>query len=273
LGGEPFLYHGFPELLNSLNPSIINEFRITSNLTEITPYQFIKDEIKEKLRICVSLDGHNQEIHEFIRGKGTFNKTVTNLKTIINDNVDVEVTHTIMSKNISYFRQFIDFIRSIGVKRINLHRMSLQGNGLINQQLQVSPTDYVAFCNDLKTMHNEAGEISIRFPIQFANDATFRKIVTDQSYQPHTFKSYYGDNQRVVIYPTRQVFISSEFFGTESYIGTFDDDSFYFNNQNINELTYFQNETASISELNPEQKGDENYPYVLSVSFKEAVQV
>jgi MoaA/NifB/PqqE/SkfB family radical SAM enzyme len=273
LGGEPFLYPQFDQLLNSLKINNISELRVTSNLTDISLYPAINGAVKRKLRICASLDGYNSEIHDQIRGRGAFEKTVRNLKLLVQDNIDLEITHTITSANISSFSAFIDLCEEIGVSKINLHRMSLHGNALNHRSLQVTPTQYVEFCSGLSKIRTKNGHISIRFPILFANELQYQKLIQTDSYKPHSFKSYYGDSQRIVVYPTRQVFISSEFFGTESHVGTFDDEKFYYNNSSANEIKFFKDPGSSISELNPNQTGDENYPFVLSVSFKETLTV
>jgi len=88
--------------------------------------------------------------------------------------------------------------------------------------------------------------IAVRYPILFANQQTHHKLISEQNYKPHSHKSFYSNGQRIVIYSNRKVFISSKFFGTQSYIGTFDDSKFYFNDSSENELMYFQNKNASL---------------------------
>jgi MoaA/NifB/PqqE/SkfB family radical SAM enzyme len=272
LGGEPFLYDNLETLINSIEIAKIHEFRITTNLNSIDVYKKFSQYAKEKIRICASLDGHNAQLHDYIRGERNFEKTVKNIRNIINMGADVEVTHTIMSKNILYFEEFLKLCQAIGISKINIHRVSLQGNALINSDLEVTPTEYINFCNKLRSMQGKLDKkISIRFPILFANDFTYNEIKERTNYLPHSQKSYYGQGHRIVLYPNCHIYISSEFFGTESYVGHFDNEKFYFNQSLKNELLFFQNKNASISDLNKFQKGDENYPIVLSVSFKETI--
>lgn len=157
LGGEPFLHSGFDQIVNSLAFERIRKFRVTTNLTEIDKLQYISDLAKSKLILSVSLDGHNSSAHDLIRGRGSFNRTLENLKIIIKDGFEVEITHTLMTTNINEFNHFISLCKNIGVKKLNIHRMSLHGNALIHKTLQVSPTDYVLFCNQLRSKNNSSG--------------------------------------------------------------------------------------------------------------------
>jgi MoaA/NifB/PqqE/SkfB family radical SAM enzyme len=274
LGGEPFLYKNFDILLNSIKCNSINEFRITSNLTNISCIDTINNDLLNKIRICVSIDGHNVELHEKIRGSNTFNKTINNIKILLNKGIDVEVTHTLNSMNIDFFSNFIELSKSIGIKKINIHKVSLQGNAIANSSLAIPPSKYIEFCKKIELMQNNKVGISIRFPILYATKHQLELLITQENYSPHSIKSYYGTSHRIVVYPNRQIFISSELFGTESFIGTFDDEKFYFNQEKSNEFTFFNNNNSkSISDLNPMQSGDENYPYVLSVSYKKTINI
>ena len=273
LGGEPFLYEGFDILLNSLDLSLINEFRVTSNLTEISPYKKFNDDVKQKLNLCVSLDGHNEKEHDFIRGKNSFNRTIKNLEKLIEDKINIEVTYTLTNKNIKFFDEFLVLCKGLGIKNVNIHRMSLQGNALQIQDLQVTPSDYVKFFNNLKSQNIPNGNLKVRLPVSFTTQEKYDYLVKESGYKHHALKSFYGDNQRIVIYPTREIYISSELFGTESFIGKFDDENFHYNDSEKNELSFFKDPTASISDLNLLQSGDEQFPIVLSVSYKETISL
>jgi MoaA/NifB/PqqE/SkfB family radical SAM enzyme len=274
LGGEPLMYNNFDILINSLHSDKIKELRITTNLTDSSVLEKISPLIKKNIRLCISLDGHNSEIHDFIRGKGAFKKTTTNLREVLKMGFDIEVTHTLMTINIQHFKKFIELCKEIGITNINLHKMSLQGNALSNRDLYITPSTYVNFCSSLREMNDQIhGSTNIRFPLLYATEEEYKVLSHNKNYKPHAMKSYYGDEQRIVLYPTGQVFISSEFFGTESYIGNFDNEKFYFNDNPKNELLHFKELDAEITDLNPNQIGDSIYTKVLSVSFKDSVRV
>lgn len=273
LGGEPFLYPKFDQFLNSLNLEKIKEVRVTTNLTAIEICSAFSQAVKQKLTLSVSVDGHNSEIHEFIRGKKTFQKTIENIQLMIARGYNVEITHTITTTNINSFNDFIDLAKSLGVTNLNLHRMSLHGNAISNHHLQVSPTEYVNLCSKIKKIKKNHGQITLRYPYLFADEAFYKDLVSNRSYKAHINKSYYSEGHRVVIYSNRQVYISSEFFGTDSYIGHFDDAGFYPNRSNRNEMIFLKDEGKSLADLNENLKGDSNYPYVLSVSYKNTLTI
>ena len=270
LGGEPLLYKEITPLLNFVQDKDFKEIRITTNLTDLSLLNINKI-YSNRIRFCVSLDGHNKEEHEYVRGKNTFHKTISHLERLIQNEIDVEITHTINSRNINYFEDFIKLCIKIGVKNINLHRVSLQGNALLNRKLKVTPTEWVDFRNYINTISYKEVEnecISIRYPILFVTEKEFQKINKKNLYHDHYKGSFYGNKNRLVIYSDGNLFISSEAFGTESYIGSIQDGEFIFNDSALNEIKIMES-GGDISKINQWQSGDENYPIVLSVSYKE----
>ncbi len=267
LGGEATLHPSFEEIFRMIDIKKINTLRLTTNGLNIKPILRIdKDKIK-KLTISISLDGHEQKVHESIRGKNTYNRTVNNIKTLVSLGFDVEITHTVMRSNFNKLNGFISFIKSIGVRKLNLHKMSLQGNAVENDTLFISPTQYREAINKIFSLKKTNGDFVIRFPMLFLTKEEYEKQNNKHS---HSDKSYYSDGNRIVIYPDKKIFVSSELFGTNSHIGCFNDEKFFYNIEATNEIEFFRREkNASIQSLNPRQSGDINYPYITSVSKKE----
>ena len=78
LGGEPFLYKNINFILSKVNSFNINEKRITTNLTDISLLD-TNILLNGDYRLAVSIDGHNQSLHDSIRGKNTFIKTLATI--------------------------------------------------------------------------------------------------------------------------------------------------------------------------------------------------
>jgi len=110
-GGEPFVRKDFMEILKlssdlglkigiSTNGLLLNE----NNIEKITQLSVIK--------VQVSLDGASKGTHEFIRGSNTFERTVSNIKKLVESNIDTGITFVCHKGNI---RELEDIIR-LGMK-------------------------------------------------------------------------------------------------------------------------------------------------------------
>ena len=280
LGGEPLLHKGINSILGNLLLRPIRECRMTTNLTFLHNFNHRRF-ANERLRLCVSLDGHNAETHDFIRGRGNFTRTVRNILLMVEEGFDVEITHTVMSHNLSHFAALVALCKQMGLKRLNLHRISPHGNALLNQELAVTPAEWVSLVGQIKDMalrsssHEEVG-LAVRFPLLFVSSNEFNHLIKEGRYHHHVKGSFYSDTEghRVVLYPDGKLFISSEAFGTEGFIGHLEAGRFIYNPDKRNEMKFFPEEnpahTEAVSHL---QTGDANYPKVLSVSFKQSVSV
>jgi MoaA/NifB/PqqE/SkfB family radical SAM enzyme len=272
LGGEFFLYKKSIELMKFVSSQNILEKRITTNLNYLVPG--LSDIAKNgNIRMCVSLDGHNQELHEKIRGVKTFDITIDNLLTLIKDGVDIEITHTINSVNYDYVFDLIEFLRDIGIKRLNLHKISLKGNALEHRYLNISPTMWRKLTEKLEAISSNLQKqpITVRYEVGYATIKEF-ELLKQNNYQLHSLGSFYSHNgHRVVIYPDGKVYISSEAFDTESFIGSFDNAKFITNLSDVSELKLSHFNNFDVSLLNPHLQGDANFPIALSVSFRQSL--
>lgn len=117
----------------------IKEKRITTNLNYLVN-GVVDFAEKGNIRMCVSLDGHTKDLHENIRGKSTFDITIQNILFLLKNEIDVEIIHTVNALSYDYILELINFLKKIGIKKLNLYKLSLKGNALNNQDLNISPT-------------------------------------------------------------------------------------------------------------------------------------
>ncbi|MEK6285793.1 MAG: PqqD family peptide modification chaperone [Acidobacteriota bacterium] len=98
-GGEPFLRPDIFEILEELKRNEITVLLIT-NGTLINEAEAKRlGEIRPWI-IQVSLDGSTAEIHDRIRGAGTFDKTIAAIRLLVAENLDVRMYPTIHRWNI-----------------------------------------------------------------------------------------------------------------------------------------------------------------------------
>lgn len=280
LGGEPLLHRGINRILKTALACDIAERRLTTNLTDF----FFLDRSRllgAPMTFAVSLDGATAQKHDAMRGAGSFAKTIRNLKVLLEEGFDIEISHTITADNIDHFEQLIRLCKTLSIKKLNLHKVSLQGNALDNSGLQVTPTRWVQFCEWLGGMvqgHCDSQHsIRIRYPPMYTTLEEFRRMVTSGEYWAHAKRSYYAsdDGRRIVLYPNGRVYISSELFDTDSHVGNVSAGVFVPNEapENKSRNHHQGDNPLLLARLGNNVAKDLTYDAVLSVSFKRAAYV
>jgi len=120
-GGEPMFKKGFFEILDYLYQKNISVILIT-NGTLITDENYLC--LSEKCaEIQISLDGPNQETHERIRGKGTFEKTIAAIELLANTKIKLFIAMTPTPDTIDAFDlNFSNFMKSFNfLRKKNVH--------------------------------------------------------------------------------------------------------------------------------------------------------
>ncbi len=273
LGGEPFLHPQFDRILDALSQGPVREKRITTNL------MFLREKHIEVLnrsgvRVSASLDGHTAAIHETIRGSSTFARTLYNIIRLRDAECDLEVTHTVTALSLSHLASFLEFCKEIGLRRVNLHRISPRGNAIENDDLAVGPSEWVEAIREIETLAvpKKQGSLQVRYEPCFATEKEYEEMVAAGMYHHHAAGSFYSDGggHRIVLYPDGKLYISSEAFGTEAHIGVIGQGTFIYNPDQTNELELYSTHGTDfiLTKINPRVTGDANYPVPLSVSFR-----
>ena len=129
-GGEPFLHPQIFEILNIVNSSgDVSRLDILTNGTLIT--QDIIDRLKQfdKLRyIQISIDGSCSQIHDNIRGKGSFDKAMDGIRLLIRNGVEVRVMFTLQRINMLDVPNIIDLCINEYISGITIERIIPTGN-------------------------------------------------------------------------------------------------------------------------------------------------
>ena len=128
LGGEPLLSQHLFELARFARE---NDFLIytTTNGTLIT------SEICKKFLDCgfeeidVSLDGASAKTHDFLRGKGTFPRTIKGIKNLIASGLKVKSSTVVSKINLSEISQLILLGRELGISRMYFNALLPGGSG------------------------------------------------------------------------------------------------------------------------------------------------
>jgi radical SAM protein with 4Fe4S-binding SPASM domain len=123
-GGEPLLHTQFWSVLE-IARSYPVRLELLTNGTLITQ-NVVKRLSKYIHGVQISLDGMKKG-HEYLRGKGTFEKTVDGIKNAAKV-LDVNIATMVHSGNLREFEELNEFVHSVGVNEWNLDVPSIAGN-------------------------------------------------------------------------------------------------------------------------------------------------
>lgn len=136
-GGEPFLSPHILTLVKFLEKSNeIKQFDILTNGTCITE-KHITELVKSKKlhQIQISLDGPTEEMHDSVRGQGTFSKVLETIKKLQNNNIEVSIMFTLMRQNKDYALDIIDFAEKFNVNAVTIERVTPCGHSNLSDIL------------------------------------------------------------------------------------------------------------------------------------------
>jgi len=142
-GGEPFIKQELFPLLEYLD----NSDRIL-RLDILTNGLLITDEIAEKLmrikklkNVQISLDGATPEIHEQIRGKGTFRKALRGIRILGKHGIAVKIMFTLQQLNKKEVPGLIDLAIKEKISGLTIERMIPTGSAKDKKDSLLSPQE------------------------------------------------------------------------------------------------------------------------------------
>ena len=107
----------------------IKQFDILTNGTCINDEHIYALAKSKKLhQIQISLDGPIEEIHDGVRGKGTFKKVLKTIKSLQEHGIEVSFMFTLMRQNKDYALQIIDFAEECNVNAVTVERVTPCGH-------------------------------------------------------------------------------------------------------------------------------------------------
>ncbi|MGO9377765.1 MAG: radical SAM protein [Dissulfurispiraceae bacterium] len=158
-GGEPLLRSDLFDILEEISWKGANIY-ILSNGT------LIDKEIARKLArigvagVQVSIEGP-ENIHEQIRGKGSFAASIAGVKNLLDAGIAVTLNATLSLLNARYFPEMISLSKSLGVQKLGFSRLVPYGRG-------AAMLDKMIAADEVKKLYNDI----------FSSDASPVKIVT-----------------------------------------------------------------------------------------------
>lgn len=160
-GGEPTT--NFEELLNCIMYAKARNKKVTI-ITNATLLDDEKIDILSKLKVDlieITINSSNLQIHENINGtKGSFEKSITNIKKIQEKGIEVVVPIVITKYNVDDIENTLEYIYQLGIKRIMINRYNIGGNGCNNY------SDILANSEDLKKAYQKCQKFAEKYHIK-----------------------------------------------------------------------------------------------------------
>ena len=135
-GGEIFLRKDLPKLIKYIASKKIHIGGIFTNGT-IYRQDVINTLRKTSMNVTflISLDSCILEEHDYIRGNGSFNKTITCIQKIINEGFRVTINTVAMKHTVSSLFSMRKFLEELGVSRWRISVLREQGEFIVNRDL------------------------------------------------------------------------------------------------------------------------------------------
>lgn len=127
-GGEPTMN---PDFFRILSYAADNDFIVRIQTNGISWDTMGTDALKllknKNVSVKISLDGWNEETHEFLRAKGSFQKVVRNIEMLTEYNSMIGIKTCIHEKNIGELYKMLEFCRALHVQGFSYNMLRREG--------------------------------------------------------------------------------------------------------------------------------------------------
>jgi MoaA/NifB/PqqE/SkfB family radical SAM enzyme len=223
LGGEPTLHPQLVEIVYFANTLGYEQITIDTNGILVHHISDISPALLKY--VSVSLDGGTSETNDDIRGDGAFNKSLKGIKWLVDNGYSVRLNCTVTKKNLDDLEQFLDLAESLGIRLVNFHSFTGEGNGRLNMDLDITAVEWHDFCNRLKLVAN-IRNIAVWYPPTWVSKDELRVLIDEG------FRGCLGISlDRLSIFPDGRCYTCSVFFDEDNYFAQYEAGKFTMNRQ------------------------------------------
>jgi len=158
-GGEPTLHPDYIDLIRYLREKGILVASITNgyNLDD----EVIKEMAANLAILQVTLDGPNAEIHDQLRGRGSFEQAMKTIERLKYYNLhQLRIAFTCTSRNIRYFPEMLDLCLQIGANDLRTMQLVPVGRAFRNKKLWANKNDLEMVKNQIEAWTKDEKVIS-----------------------------------------------------------------------------------------------------------------
>lgn len=150
-GGEPLLHPNFFRILNLANKLGYKKIVFTNGtlIDENTANNFENYNVEA---VQISLDGP-RDIHDWIRGEGTFEKVLQGITLLVNRDINVIVNTQLTGNLLNHIAEWIKFLESLGISEVRFTITALLGDAKKNRVM--TPMSYIERLRELLTIDIE----------------------------------------------------------------------------------------------------------------------
>ncbi|MBF6126601.1 radical SAM protein [Nocardia brasiliensis] len=137
-GGEPLARRDFIELLEAAGTAKDLSVFVATNGTFIRDRHITAFRSAGVCSITISMDGHDAESHDAIRGPGAFQKAEKGIRRCVEARLPVRLSHMITPTNLANVRRFCQLAVDLGVPTVALHTVIPAGTAATSSDLVMS---------------------------------------------------------------------------------------------------------------------------------------
>lgn len=244
MGGEPTLYgaaQGHHQLITLVAESKKMGYEYVRMDTNGVFNPSLVSDLLDLDEISFSLDGPTPAISDSVRGKGAFDRCVSNIRRAVELRCRVDITcciHRALLQRDANGRYFlysmIELARELGATRINFHDLFKSGipRDAWTGQIDLMAEEWMDAYRELECdLHHDRFGISVRLPRSFVSTDEYRSDPDYYGYCPARM------GERVLVHPNGILRICSLMIGTPYGVGRFDDEKIMWDDTPTNELT------------------------------------
>lgn len=155
VGGEVTVWPDFYQLLHSEKFKNIKYKMLYTNATNLN------DEIIELIKearfyeVRVSIDSDRKEEHDDLRGHGTFDQTIKNVKLMLDSGIPITSATVIKNNNVNRIDNMVAYLKALGIKIMHLIPLYFTGRGVAAKQYELNEDEKELFIKHLQINHSE----------------------------------------------------------------------------------------------------------------------
>ncbi|MCX0272767.1 radical SAM protein [Nocardia zapadnayensis] len=211
LGGEPTLHPFYVESVKVASKIGYGHVITTTNAQQAARKKFTKLEPSHFAYVQVSLDGGSATTHDAVRGKGTFEIAMETTAELCDRGFDTRIICTVNKANEGDVLNLLTIADEIGASLVKYHVFSTIGTGHGNEDMAMTPPEWVDFCNRLEGVAPEH-KTRVWFQPTYARRDQMARYA-DEGYQGCIGRTL----DRISVFPDGRAYVCSYLFDTDSY--------------------------------------------------------